>query len=381
MLRYLTAGESHGPGLVAVLEGMPAGVEVSLDELKQEQARRRWCYGRGGRASIEKDEIQITGGVYKSRTTGAPIGVFIPNKDYANWAGRDVPITAPRPGHADLPGAIKYGFDDCRPVAERASARETAARVACGYFAKKLLGQAQVEVLSWVASVGEVVADLGAAGQRMSDPSLARSLASAAASSDVRCPDAVAAARMMQAIDRARDAGDTLGGTFEVVALNVPLGLGSHVHWDRRLDARLAAALMSINAVKAVEIGAGCELARMPGSLAQDPILPGDAARGQVFARKSNMAGGIEGGISNGEPVFARAVVKPVPTLPSPLPSVDLRTGQACPAHIERSDVCVIGSAAVVAEAMVALVLADAWIERFGGDVVGVESGEWWCRK
>ncbi|NPV71131.1 MAG: chorismate synthase [Firmicutes bacterium] len=380
MLRFLTAGESHGPGLTAILEGMPAGVDVSVDELREQLARRRRCYGRGARAGIENDEVMVTGGIHKGKTTGAPISVFIPNKDYPNWVNRDVPITAPRPGHADLAGAVKYGFADCRPVAERASARETAARVVCAYFARKLLDLSMVHVVSWVTSIGGVEASLPSAQARMTDPSIALVLARSAESSPLRCPDPAASTGMAQAIDQARDSGDSLGGVFEVAALNVPPGLGSYVHWDRRLDARLAAAVMSIGSVKAVEIGEGFALAQLRGSATHDHIVrdPESGAEGAVqnaflphyLRRSSNRAGGIEGGVTNGEPVFVRAAVKPVPTLQEPLPSVDLQTGQCRPAHRERSDVCIVGSAAVVAEAMIALVIADAWLERFGGDVI-----------
>ncbi|MGB9866981.1 MAG: chorismate synthase [Bacillota bacterium] len=371
MLRFLTAGESHGPGLTAILEGMPAGIEVCTEELAQELGRRRKCYGRGPRASIENDEVHVTSGIHDGKTTGAPIAVFIPNKDYSNWHGKQCPITAPRPGHADLPGAIKYGFKDCRPVAERASARETAARVACGYFAKKLLRLAGIEVISWVTQIGETVADLASRERRMFDPEFARHLAKLAEGSEVRCPDPVASAQMVKLIDRAREAGDTLGGVFEVAALGVPVGLGSYVHWDRRLDTRLAAAVMSIPGVKGVEIGLGFQGAALRGSQFHDPIVPNGKSWNvalPVLSRQSNHAGGIEGGVSNGQLVFIRAATKPIPTLQCPLPSVDMVTGQRCDAHRERSDVCAVGSAAVVAEAVVALVLADALLEMRGGD-------------
>ncbi|NPV71127.1 MAG: chorismate synthase [Firmicutes bacterium] len=390
MLRYLTAGESHGPGLTAILEGMPAGIDVFVDELREQLNRRRQCYGRGQRAVIENDEVMITGGIHKGKTTGAPVSVFIPNKDHANWAGRDCPITTPRPGHADLAGALKYGFLDCRPVAERASARETAARVACGYFARKLLARSGIEIVSWVTSIGSVDASLPPAQARMADASVVLDLARSAQSSPVRCPDPQASARMTLAIDQAREAGDSLGGIFEAVALNVPPALGSHVHWDRRLDGRLGAAIMSIGSVKAVEIGEGFALTQLRGSATHDHIVrdPESGAEGAVqnaflphyLRRSSNRAGGIEGGVTNGEPVFVRAAVKPVPTLQEPLPSVDLQTGQCRPAHRERSDVCIVGSAAVVAEAMIALVIADAWLERFGADVVDDDSIVRWAR-
>ncbi|MGE5483444.1 MAG: chorismate synthase [Ignavibacteriales bacterium] len=398
MLRYLTAGESHGPGLTAILDGMPAGLDVSLDELRSELARRRWCHGRGARANIENDEVKITGGVYKGKTTGGPVSVFIPNRDHENWAGKDRPITTPRPGHADLPGAVKYGFLDCRPVAERASARETAARVACAYFAKKLLAYYGIRVVSWVVSIGDVEADLPPQAMRMKDVDLALDLARAAESSPVRCPAPEAAARMMRAIDLAGEAGDSLGGIFEVSAVNVPPALGSGVHWDRRMDTRLAAAIMSINGVKGVEIGEGFGIARLSGRHAHDEIvldgrrqpttgdnpqdcMPEDGSPTSVLSRlrrTSNMAGGIEGGMTNGEPVFIRAAAKPVPTLKSPLRSVDLVTGRECPAHVERADVCAVGSTAVIGEAMTALVIADALLERLGGDKVRPQSWVEW---
>jgi len=360
-LRFLTAGESHGPGLTAILEGLPPGVEVSVEELAAEQARRRWCYGRGGRASIERDEIEITGGVHNGMTTGAPVSVWIPNRDYINWQGLERPLWAPRPGHADLAGALKYGFMDARPVAERASARETAARVACGYFSKKLLARNRISVVSWVASIGNVDAALPPLDKRMSDVGVVHSLAAAALDSPVRCPDPEASQRMMRAIDEAREAGDTLGGLFETAATGVPAGLGSYVHWDRRLDTAISAAIMSINGVKGVEIGEGFGLARKSGREAHDAICPGPV-------RESNRAGGIEGGTSNGEVIFVRAAEKPIPMLGSPLPSVDLRDGTACTAHKERSDVCSVGCAAVIAESMLAFVIAGAWLERYGHD-------------
>ncbi|HHV78618.1 MAG TPA: chorismate synthase [Firmicutes bacterium] len=366
MLRFLTAGESHGPGITAILEGMPAGIPVSLEELRHELKRRRWCYGRGGRATIEGDVIEVTGGIHKGRTTGAPVSIFIPNADHPNWIGRESPVFAPRPGHADLAGAIKYGFTDCRPIAERASARETAARVACGYFAKKLLALGGISIYSWVTRIGPVSAKLPAADERMYRQDIVRSLAEAAEKSPVRCPDPDATSQMMSLIDEAKKAGDTLGGVFEVSATGVPVGLGSHVHWDRRLDTRVTAAVMSIPGVKAVEIGLGIEAAIKPGSQVHDEILPGE---GPIPVRNSNRAGGIEGGISNGEVIFVRAALKPIPTLQSPLRSVNLSDRTACPAHAERSDVCAVGSAAVVAEAMLALTLADAWLERFGEQV------------
>lgn len=381
MLRFLTAGESHGPGLTAILEGLPPGIDVSIDELVAEQARRRYCYGRGGRSAIERDEIEITGGVSAGITTGAPVSLFIPNRDYQNWIGKHRPITVPRPGHADLAGVLKYGFSDCRPVAERASARETAARVGCGYFAKRLLAKAGMRVVSWVTSIGQVKALLPDA--RMKCASLALGLAEAAEASPVRCPDPRATELMKSAIDEARLAGDSLGGVFEVAVLGAPAGLGSYVHWDRRLDSALAGAVMSINSVKAVEIGEGFGLSGQRGSEVHDLIVlsssedestdghkSGVKAHTCRLGRASNRAGGIEGGVSNGQTIFLRAAVKPVPMLAKPLQSVDLATGKACDAHVERSDVAIPGSAAVVAEAMVAFVVAGAYLERYGHDGV-----------
>ncbi len=360
MLRFLTAGESHGWGLVAILEGMPAGVTVSEDELSEELSRRRRGYGRGARANIENDQCFITSGVLNGKTTGAPVCIVIPNKDYENWKNSYVPIHAPRPGHADFAGMVKYGFKDSRPVAERASARETAARVACGYFAKKLLLKERVRIVSWVVSIGELEASIPPLELRSSDPEVAERLFWLAEKSEVRCPNLEDSEKMKKLIDEAKERGDTLGGIFEVVAIGVPIGLGSHVHWDRRLDGRLAQAVMSIPGIKGVEIGFGFQLAKMHGSRAHDPLV--------LPKRTSNRAGGIEGGMSNGEMIFLRAAMKPIPTLKNPLRSIDVRTNQPCEAHYERSDICAVGSAAVVAEAMVALILADALLEVKGAD-------------
>jgi chorismate synthase len=360
VLRFLTAGESHGWGIAAVLDGMPAGVDVSEEELSAELFRRRKGYGRGARANIEDDRVLIASGVINGKTTGAPICVIIPNKDYENWKGKYVPILAPRPGHADFAGMVKYGFDDCRPVAERASARETAARVACGYFAKKLLEKENIKVVSWVVRIGSISAELPPLDERMSKKEVSERLFELAECSELRCPDLEATERMKKLIDEARERGDTLGGIFEVAVIGVPVGLGSYVQWDRKLDARLAAAVMSIQGIKGVEFGMGFGLSEMVGSEAHDPVtLP---------KRPSNRAGGIEGGVSNGETIFIRAAMKPIPTLQLPLQSVDVRTKEERPAHVERSDVCAVGSAAVVAESMVALVMADALLEMRGGD-------------
>ncbi len=360
ILRFLTAGESHGWGLTGILEGVPAGVEIDIEELKRELSRRRKGYGRGQRANIENDEVIITSGVLNGKSTGAPISVIIPNKDYENWKDKYVPIYIPRPGHTDLAGMIKYGFKDCRPVLERASARETAVRTACGYFAKKILEKFGIKVYSWVLSIGTVKANLEDVETRMKEPKVIEKLFEYAENSPVRCPDTFATEKMVELIDKAKADGDTLGGVFEVAVVGVPVGLGSHVHWDRRLDTKISSAVMSIPGVKGIEIGLGFEYAERFGSSVHDVI--------ELQGRLSNNAGGIEGGISNGEPIFVRAVMKPIPTLKNPLPSYDVRTNEMALAHYERSDICAVGSASVVAESMVALVIADALLEVKGGD-------------
>jgi chorismate synthase len=361
MLRFLTAGESHGPCLTAVVEGLPAGLAVDVEAIDRDLARRQGGYGRGGRMKIERDKVDILGGVLYGQTTGAPISLRIENRDWANWRERwaagDLPkLTVPRPGHADYAGMVKYGLDDARPILERASARETAARVAVGALAKLLLAEFGVAVGSVVAEIGGVVAQV---------PDLAwPELWALAEDSDVRCPDAEAAARMREAIDAAREAGDSLGGVFVVAATGAPVGLGSHVQWDRRLDARLAQAVMSIPAIKGVEIGPAFENARRPGTQVHDEFEIANVTR------TSNRAGGIEGGMTNGEPVVVRAAMKPIPTTVTPLRSVDLATGEEAATQYQRSDVCAVPAASVVGEAMVAWVLADALVEKLGGDSV-----------
>lgn len=361
MLRFLTAGESHGPCLTAIVEGLPAGLKVDVAAINRDLARRQGGYGRGGRMKIEHDRVEVLGGVLYGKTTGAPVALRIENRDWENWRERwatgDQPkLTVPRPGHADYAGMVKYNLDDARPVLERASARETAARVAVGALAKQLLAAFNVAVGSYVVEIGAVVAPL---------PELpARELWALAEESDVRCPDREAAARMRAAIDAAREAGDSLGGVFFVVASGVPVGLGSHVHWERRLDARLALAVMSIPAIKGVEIGPAFENARRPGTQVHDEF----GLVGETVIRTSNRAGGIEGGMSNGMPVVVRAAMKPIPTTVTPLRSVDLATGEPAQTQYQRSDVCAVPAAAVVGEAMVSWVLADALIEKFGGD-------------
>jgi chorismate synthase len=369
MLRLLTAGETHGPALTVVVEGLPAGLPVERAAIDAELRRRQAGYGRGGRMQIESDAVEIVGGVRHGRTLGSPVSLLVRNRDHANWQDVMSPdpqpdaarerraLKRPRPGHADLAGALKYLTDDLRNVVERASARETAARVAGGALAKALLGQAGVELRSHVVRIGGAALEAGReppweALERVDD-------------SPVRCCDPELGARMVAEIDTAKRAGDTVGGELEVVARGVPPGLGSFAQWDRRLDGRIAQALMSIPAVKAVAIGSGFVSGERPGSAFHDEILF-DAERG--FVRPSNHAGGLEGGVTNGEEVRARAVVKPIPTLLMALRSVDIRTKQPESASVERSDTCIVPAAGVVAEAMLAFVLADALIEKSGGD-------------
>jgi len=372
VIRFLTAGESHGESLTTIVEGLPAGLPLTEAEITAELARRQMGYGRGGRMKIERDRAHITSGVRHGRTLGSPVTVLIQNLDWENWKevmavalpeGAPEPeptLTRPRPGHADLAGALKYGHADVRNVLERASARETTARVAVGAIAKRLLAEFGVAVVGHVVEIGGVEARyMGLPWQELRERVEA---------SPVRCADPDAAERMVAAIENAREKGDTLGGVFEVVAFNVPVGLGSYVHWDRRLDGRLAGALMSIQAMKGVEIGLGFEAARRLGSQVHDEILPGDEARGLGYLRTTNNAGGIEGGVSNGQPIVARVAMKPLSTLRAPLRSVDMATKQASEAGVERSDVCSVPSAVVVGETMVAIELARAFLEKFGGD-------------
>ncbi|MCC7008911.1 MAG: chorismate synthase [Acidobacteria bacterium] len=381
MLRFLTAGESHGQALVAIVDGVPAGLPLTADAIARDLARRQLGYGRGRRMAIEKDRAEILSGVRRGQTLGGPIALLIPNKDWANWqhtmsvdadpgealpGARRAATTRPRPGHADLSGGLKYNREDLRDVLERASARETAARVAVGAVARALLRHAGIEVASHVFSIG---------GARLADPlavtfEQARALAE---TDDLRCVDPDVAAAMRERIDAAREAGDTVGGAFEVIAHGVPPGLGSHVQWDRKLDGRLAQALMSIHAIKAVGIGRSADVGDLPGSRVHDEIvLAGGAPTGQVpgISRPTNNAGGLEGGVTNGEDVRATAWMKPISTLMKPLRSIELTTMAEAPAAIERSDVCAVPAAAVVGEAMVAFVLADALLDKFGGDTV-----------
>ena len=380
MLRWLTAGESHGQQLTALLEGLPAGVEVRTSDIDTALARRRLGHGRGARMSFEQDEVTITGGVRHGRTLGSPIAVQVGNTEWPKWTtvmsadpvddehlagqARNAPLTRPRPGHADLAGMQKYGFDDARPVLERASARETAARVALGAIAAGFLRQTLgVEVVSHVVAIGPVTVPDGVVpgphdtGRIDEDP--------------VRCADPATGERMVAEIDDVRKNGDTLGGVVEVVVHGLPPGLGSHVHWDRRLDARLAAALMGIQSVKAVEVGDGLETARRRGSVAHDEIVSEDSADGkQRIRRLTDRAGGIEGGMTNGEILRVRAAMKPISTVPRALQTVDVATGEPAVAINQRSDACAVPRGTAVAEAMVALVLADAVLEKFGGDSV-----------
>jgi chorismate synthase len=374
MLRFLTAGESHGPSLTAILEGMPAGLALSADDLQADMQRRQKGYGSGGRMGIEKDSVRITGGVMGGQTTGAPIALHVENRDWANWRDKDVPpMTIPRPGHADLTGTIKYGYRDLRLALERASARETAARVAVGAVCRRLLAQFDILIGSYVLSIGEVAMELPPlAGPSVRREYLARF--AAAEANEVRCPDPQAAERMHQAIFQAMQAKDTLGGVFEVVALGAPPGLGSYVHWERRLDARLLWAVASIPAVKGAEIGPAFESTRQRGTQVHDEIFleqtedRGAGTDAPTLTRRTNRAGGLEGGITTGQPILVRGAMKPISTTLTPLRSVDLANGKPTGTHYERSDFCAVPRAAVVGEAMVAFVLADALIEKLGGD-------------
>ena len=376
-LRFHTAGESHGKALTALLEGVPSGLGLDVArDVDPELARRQRGYGRGRRMQIEKDHVELLSGVRLGETLGSPISMVIRNRDWENWTTamaheappKDVnlkslkPHYLPRPGHADLAGAFKYDRRDVRDILERASARETAARVACGAVAKRLLLELGISVQSHVRAIGSVTVDL---------TDLPDDLNAVADEDPVRCLDRKASALMCKEIDEAKDRGDTLGGIFEVVARGLPVGLGSYVSWHRRLDGRLAAAVMSIQAVKGVDLGMGFEAASRPGSQVHDPIvLAEDQTRSGGIGRASNRAGGLEGGVTTGQPILVRGAMKPISTLRKRLPSVDLRDGSEGDAAVERSDVCAVPAAGVVGEAMVALVIADAVLEKFGGDSV-----------
>jgi chorismate synthase len=364
--RFLTAGESHGKGLVAVIEGMIAGLPVSEEYIAKDLKRRQVGYGRSARMEIEQDKAEIISGVRHGLTIGSPISLLIWNRVWEDWqevmsiapVDKEIsPITSPRPGHADLAGITKYGTEDIRPILERASARETAARVAVGAVARRFLAEFDIAIRSHTKSIGK--------HQAKQTKSIDWKQVE---SSPVRCADVEAEKAMMAAIDEVKAEGDTLGGVFEVIATGVPVGPGSHVQWDRRLDGQIAQAIMSINAVKGVEIGAGFSQANTKGSLAQDIIELSPEGAMPPWNRTTNRAGGIEGGISNGQPIVVRAVIKPIATLGKPLPSVDLRTGKKTEAHYERSDICVVPAAGVIGEAMLAIVLTNAMLEKFGGD-------------
>jgi chorismate synthase len=372
MLRFLTAGESHGPALIAVVEGIPAGLPFTRAAIDEQLIRRQGGYGRGGRMKIEQDRVEVLSGVRHGRTLGAPITLRIANRDWANWQDRmgdaptdtpPEPVTRARPGHADFAGALKHGHDDLRNVIERASSRETAARVAVGAVCRQLLAPFGVAIHSHVLAVAEV-GDAAARAPDIGDYDDA--FWQRIEASEMRCADPDLTQRMIARILEGKRHGDTCGGVFEVVATGAPVGLGSYSQWDRRLSGRLAQALMSIPSAKGVEIGGGFALAALPGSRVHD-VLRHDSDRG--WYHLTNHAGGIEGGISNGEPVWARVAVKPIPTLAHPLPSADIRTGANLEeSRYERSDVCVVPAAGVVGEAMLAITLADAWLEKFGGD-------------
>ncbi|MFF1875224.1 chorismate synthase [Streptomyces sp. CB03911] len=374
-LRWLTAGESHGPALVATLEGLPAGVPVTTELVADALARRRLGYGRGARMKFEQDEVTFLGGVRHGLTMGSPVAVMVGNTEWPKWEqvmsadpvdpeilaglGRNEALTRPRPGHADLAGMQKYSIDEARPILERASARETAARVALGAVARSYLKETcGIELVSHVVELAAAKAPAGVLPLPSDEARLDED--------PVRCLDADASKRMVAEIDQAHKDGDTLGGVVEVLAYGLPPGLGSHVHWDRRLDARLAAALMGIQAIKGVEVGDGFELARVPGSQAHDEIVPTP----EGVRRTSGRSGGTEGGLSTGELLRVRAAMKPIATVPRALQTLDVRTGEPAKAHHQRSDVCAVPAAGIVAEAMVALVLADAVSEKFGGDNV-----------
>ena len=365
--RYLTAGESHGPQLSAIIEGLPAGINLSVESLNHDLARRQQGYGRGDRMKIEKDTAQLLSGVRWGETIGSPVTLVVMNRDWENWSEKMSPlpeyrddsiaVTRPRPGHADLSGVLKYHHSDARNVLERSSARETAVRVAVGAVAKALLSEFGISVGGYVTELGGISA--------VTPQEPLENLWQMAAASETSCCDPTAELDMKRAIDAAQSGGDTLGGVVEVQVIGVPPGLGSYVQWDRKLDARLAMALMSVQAIKGVEVGIGFDAARRPGSRVHDEIFYKDG-----YQRNSNNAGGIEGGMSNGEPIVVRAAMKPIPTLYSPLRSVDMRTHEPFEATVERSDTCAVSAALVVAEAVVAIEIANALLEKFGGDSI-----------
>ncbi len=356
-LRFLTAGESHGPSLTAILDGMPAGLSITPEMIDKELARRQKGYGSGGRMKIEKDMVQILGGVMAGETTGAPIAMLVQNADHIKWKGKAIePMTAPRPGHADLTGAVKYGYKDLRPALERASARETTMRVAVGAICKQFLSQFGIMVGGYVTSIAEIQTDFG---DMPYEERFVR-----AEESDVRCPIELSADQMRAEIEKTIHGKNTLGGILEVVALNVPVGLGSFAQWDKRLEAKLAMAVLSVQAIKGVEVGDAFANARLPGTQVHDAIT---LERSNV-QRSTNRAGGTEGGVTNGQPIIVRAAMKPIATTLTPQQTVDLAAGENAPTKYERSDFCPVPRAVPILEAMVAFVLADALIEKLGGD-------------
>lgn len=404
MFRFLTAGESHGQGITVIIEGIPAGLEIYSEEINFLLSQRQTGYGRGGRMHIEKDHVRIISGVRFRETIGSPITIFIENKDWVNWQdimsveipaknsnGRllqmslsqnpNLPIsakaaqeqeivTAPRPGHADLAGLIKYNRADIRDILERASARETAARVAVGAICKRFLQEFEIDIVGYVLEI----AGIKIKEEKISSPiSNFKKFKKTILASELRCPDKFAESRMKPAIDKARENGDSLGGIFEINTTLMPIGLGSFSQWDRRLDGRIAQAIMSIPAIKGVEIGSGFANSRLFGSMVHDEIFPetptkSNTSRKIKFCRKTNNAGGLEGGITNGNPLIVRGAMKPIPTLTKPLRTIDIRTGKAVKAQVERSDICAVSAASVVGEAMVAIIITDAFLEKFGGD-------------
>ena len=356
-IRFLTAGESHGPAVTAILEGIPAGLQLDIDKVNHELARRQKGFGSGGRMKIERDKVNIMGGIMEGKTMGMPISMLVENLNHKQWQGKETePMTAPRPGHADLTGVVKYGYADLRPSLERASARETTMRVAVGAICKQFLAAFGIEVRGYVKSIGEIQATLNG--------SQYKAWFDAAEENDLRCPDENAAEKMRMRIAACMQEKDTLGGVIEIVALNVPIGLGSFAQWDTRLEAKLAQAVMSVQAMKGVEIGDAFANARMPGTQAHDAIL----LEGEKLVRPTNRAGGTEGGISNGEPIVIRAAMKPIASTLTPQKTVDLVTGEETVTTYERSDFCPVPRAVPVLEAVVAIVLADALIEKLGGD-------------
>lgn len=374
-LKFLTAGESHGRGLIGILEGIPAGLELSSEDITKELIRRQMGYGRGGRMKIESDRAEIISGVRWGKTIGSPISLYIENKDWKNWErgmSADIhddssipPVTRPRPGHADLAGVLKYGHSDIRNVIERSSARETAMRVAIGAITKRFLSEFNIHIRSYVIQIGSAKMERL---NTISDCSEIEELFMKAEKSEVRCPDPEASNKIIQLIDNATNIGDTLGGMFEVVVTGVPSGIGSYIQWDKRLEARLSYAIMGIQAIKGIEIGKGFRMGEKYGSESMDEILYNSEKK--EFYRNTNHAGGIEGGMSNGMPIVIRAVMKPIPTLRKPLRSVDIITKEPFEAAYERSDTCAVPAASVIAEAVASVVIADAFLEKFGGDSI-----------